>query len=371
MRRGAQQVRQFGIQAARFRLGRNLDRGDVTAHGGVTLGHLVPVGKAVRPLQRAYRALLDHGGIQATDAEPAPPEVARRHQSPVTERPLCVRGVANRVRTIMHNTSALLGRLKFLGLDADEATLYIELLRQPMTPLRLSRRTGVERTKVYRLISNLEKRSLVTRRTDDSGVSLVAADPSTLEVALVAREETLKRQRSAFNELLPALQDLQAQEDSLINIRTYEGQEGMRQMAWHDLQRRSSLLVMGGGLLEEMTGSSRWAERYRQRAAELGQPIRCLCNEPENDVPTSTKSMRYLELYSSRMVPREVLDLDYNQITIYDDTVAVYHWRENQKVGIEVINTFYAQTMRQLFEMGWQWSGSPSSETTVRDTHQD
>jgi hypothetical protein len=41
------------------------------------------------------------------------------------------------------------------------------------------------------------------------------------------------------------------------------------------------------------------------------------------------------------------------QIAIYNDTVSVYHWRDDQKVGSETINKAYADTMRQMFESYW------------------
>src|SRR5688500_4466321 len=91
--------------------------------------------------------------------------------------------------TIMDISNTILEKLYRLGLQSGEAKLYVELLKSPTTHLRLAHATGINRTKVYRLIADLEKRSLVTRRTDDRGTFLVAADPATLEVEVVSQEE--------------------------------------------------------------------------------------------------------------------------------------------------------------------------------------
>jgi hypothetical protein len=43
-----------------------------------------------------------------------------------------------------------------------------------------------------------------------------------------------------------------------------------------------------------------------------------------------------------------------HQVSIYNDTVATYCWRHEQKVGFEVINHSYAMMMRQMFEQYWK-----------------
>src|SRR5688572_15870670 len=106
---------------------------------------------------------------------------------------------------MMNNKDTIVEQLRTLGLSRDEAKLYLELLRGPSTHLKLAHATGINRTKVYRLADDLEKKSLITKRTDDRGTFLVAADPSTLGVELTTQEEKLENQRAAFEALLPVL----------------------------------------------------------------------------------------------------------------------------------------------------------------------
>jgi sugar-specific transcriptional regulator TrmB len=78
------------------------------------------------------------------------------------------------------------------GLTHDEAVVYVELLRAPNTHLQLSRNTSIARTKIYRLVESLERRSLVARRTDERGTYLIASDPATLQIDIALREAELK-----------------------------------------------------------------------------------------------------------------------------------------------------------------------------------
>lgn len=256
---------------------------------------------------------------------------------------------------MMNITDNIVAQLRSLGLSTDEARLYIELLKEPSTHLRLAHATGINRTKVYRLASDLEKRSLVTRRTDDRGTFLVAADPATLEVELATREEKLKSQRSAFNQLMPVLEQVKAKEASGFIVHAYEGAEGFKQMLWHELKTKNEEVIFGSGTIEDLVSDRAWAEKHRTMTVEAGYTIRELLNSGDKNEPF-TLNEKFMARYTHRLIPREILHLQ-NQIAIYNDTVATYHWRNGQKVGIEIINQAQADTMRQIFEHYWQLAG--------------
>lgn len=256
------------------------------------------------------------------------------------------------------NKDTLIAKLRALNLTGEEAKLYLELLKEPATHLRLSHITGINRTKVYRLIENLEKRSLVARRVDDRGAFLVAADPATLEVELVAREEKLKQQRTMLTQLLPTLSALQIEDSHSFVIRTYEGVEGFKQMVWHELKTKGELVFFGDGELEEFIPHHRWTAKHRELSVEAGYKIRGLINSHDlkKRIYSFSKNLDYMKNYSNRPIAKEVLLLDH-QTVIYNNTVAIYHWRQDQKVGIEIINKSIATMLRQMFEHYWELAG--------------
>jgi len=246
----------------------------------------------------------------------------------------------------------LVEQLRTLGLQTDEARIYIELLKEPSTHLRLAHATGINRTKVYRLASDLEKRSLVTRRTDDRGTFLVASDPAGLEIEVTNREETLKEQRAALAQLLPALEAVQTKGKSGFVVQAYEGREGFKQMLWHELKTKGENLIFGSGTIDDLVSEGHWAEKHRELTVKASYTIRELMNPGDKDKPF-TLNDEFMERYVHRRIPCETLRFE-NQVSIYNDTVATYHWRNNQKVGFEVIDAAYANMMRQLFEHYWQ-----------------
>ena len=254
----------------------------------------------------------------------------------------------------MLNNKDTVSYLQALNLSREEAKLYMELLKAPSSHLELARATGINRTKVYRLADQLEKRSLIATRTDDRGTLLEAADPSTLEVELVTREETLKTQRSIFNQVLPNLQALKSQASSPLNfsVQTYEGIEGFKQMLWHELKATGEVLIFGSGAIEDLVQSKRWAEKHRAMTVEAGYTVRELLNPDKKD-ENFTKNQDFLKQYNKRSLPADVLLMDH-QIVIYNDTVATYCWQDEQKVGVEITNKTNATMTRQMFEHYWQ-----------------
>lgn len=241
--------------------------------------------------------------------------------------------------------------LKALGLSQDEASIYLALLREPSNHLRLSRELGIARTKVYRLAEQLEKRSLIVRRTDDRGTFLIAADPATLEVTLVTQEQALRQRRATLMQAMPLLEALRTGDAHLFEIRTYEGIEGLKQMCWHELRTKGELLALGGQTVEDLIDDHRWAEKHRTLTAEAGYRIREILT-PDINLPGFTDNLHFMQRYEYRQLPQSTLNA-YEQMVIYNDTVSVYHWRERQKVGVEIISKSYANTMRQVFEHYW------------------
>jgi len=243
--------------------------------------------------------------------------------------------------------------LREMRLSTDEAKVYLELLKSPNTHLKLAHATGINRTKIYRLADQLEKRSLITTRTDDRGTFLVAADAATLEADLVVQEEKVKDQRAAFEALVPLLTSVKTGDASQFIVHTYDGEEGFKQMLWHELKTKREALIFGSGTIEDLVSNRRWAEKHRALTVQTDYKVREVLN-PGGKSPAFTLNEEFLkDHYYARLISPDIIKFD-QQIVIYNDTVAIYSRHDQQKVGIEVINAAYANTMRQIFEHYWQ-----------------
>ncbi len=258
----------------------------------------------------------------------------------------------------------MLEKLGTLGLTRDQAKVYLGLYRNPSTHLQLSRDTGVNRTKVYRIIDELEKRGLVARRTDDRGAFIVACDITELEVRLIQQEERLKKQRFILQGLASDLNALKDESASFF-VQTYEGATGYKQMCWHELRTKGVLLSFGNGTIEEESSDSSWAGHHRERQIEAGYKTIEVTNYNYGENGTEAFTAQALlkaGLYEHRRLSPDILAFD-GQTIIYNDTVAIYHWKHERKVGLEIISKSYANMMRDIFYHYWELS-DPVPPTT-------
>lgn len=258
---------------------------------------------------------------------------------------------------MLNNKNDILFNLKRLSLSGDECKVYLVLLESPMSHLEIARKTGVNRTKVYRLADDLIKRGLITEKISDEGRELAANDPSNLEITLTTAEEKLKSQRQILSQTLPSLQTLFAQGKQSLDtdfvVNTYEGTDGFKQMLWNELKTKGEILIFGYGSLQDLVTSQRWAEKHRAKTLEAGYKIHEILN-PGTKREDFTANTEYLEkIYSKRYISPDILPLS-QQVCIYNNTVSIYNWRNDQKVGTEIINKSYADMQRAIFEHYWQ-----------------
>ncbi|MFO0971087.1 MAG: helix-turn-helix domain-containing protein [Candidatus Saccharimonadales bacterium] len=258
---------------------------------------------------------------------------------------------------MLNNKNNVLLQLYRLGLSADEGKVYLALLEQPLSHLEIARKTGVNRTKVYRIADELIKRGLVAENQDETGRQLAANDPANLEIVLKTEEEAVERKKSVLKTALPDLQslymlgDLPGEIDFEVN--TYEGVDGFKQMLWNELRTEGEILIFGNGTIQDLVNSPRWAEKHREKTLEAGYKIREILN-PDGKPNEFTKNKAFMEQsYQRRYVAADILPLAH-QLCIYNNTVAIYHWRKNKKVGAEIINKSFADMQRSIFENYWK-----------------
>lgn len=252
--------------------------------------------------------------------------------------------------------------LQKLGLTQDEIEIYLALLHAPSAPLSLSRQTGIKRTKIYSLLDSLEKRSLIARQTDERGTYFVVTETTNLGIELSEREIQLKEQQRTFHQIMPMLDALRGAGGSQpFVVRTYENTEGLKQMLWHELKARGELLSFGGGDIEELIPDPAWAAKQRERVVKAGYRVREIINS-ETDLPTNIENHGYLQLYNCRGISAQIVSLE-DQIIIYNDTVAIYNWRHDYKVGVEIISKTFANTMRSTFEYFWKLTEPTNSRS--------
>jgi sugar-specific transcriptional regulator TrmB len=253
----------------------------------------------------------------------------------------------------VNENDVVMSDLRTLGLRTREATIYLELSHKPATHAALSLATGINRTTLYRMVSSLEKRGLITQTFDGTGKLLVAADPSTLEVEVVDQEQRAKQQRTALGKVLPTLETIRQGHNSAdFTIQTYEGTEGFKRMLWHELKAEGECLCITLGTLEDLVLDHRWAERHRQKTIDAGYAVREIANSEDFSMDFTQNALFLERTYRVRVLPRQLFPVGH-LTAIYNNTVAIYNVHQGGRVGLEIISKTYAETMRTVFNHYW------------------
>jgi sugar-specific transcriptional regulator TrmB len=249
----------------------------------------------------------------------------------------------------MVNRTDILKQLQLLGLSTVEATLYGQLLRAPLSRLELSRITGINRTKVYRVIDELIARGIVEERSDQSGTKLAATPVDSFERIIKEEEGRLEARRAALKELQEFVID--PQPVGKVGVRIYKGREGLRQQLWNELRGnpREILILSKGDSLNEPFGRL-FSERFRAELVRRGIKQRALQNEP--DCPGEF-GREYLEHFKVQTLSREQLNIS-REMTVLKDRINIYSWSDDTYFGVEIVDRIVAGMFKQIFEGYWE-----------------
>ena len=252
--------------------------------------------------------------------------------------------------------------LNTLGFDPGEARLYLALVKSgPATLLAVSRNTGIERTRLYRLVDTLKEKGLVEEIPVARHRTIQAASLSTLE--MMVKETRFKSQllTKSFPAFMRSLQSL-VPTISQNNVVFYHGREGIRQMTWHLLRTQGIYRTYSYRFWEEMTGKKFVLDLNREMV-KMKLKVRDLFSDqyfaykadwvkvhggkPEGD----------WSFWRSKYICEKILKIDQN-IDVYNNVVAYYHWQGDETFGVEIYNQRVADFHKQMYDIIWKMAKS-------------
>jgi hypothetical protein len=123
-----------------------------------------------------------------------------------------------------------------LGLDQEVADIYLALYSHgPQHIAALSRLSGVERTRIYRLIDTLLESNLIELDSNQTRGIIKAAPISNLRILINQRTEELKNLTDEL-ELMEQVLARNSLSYGHTRMQMFPGTEGLRQMILHELQ---------------------------------------------------------------------------------------------------------------------------------------
>ncbi len=262
-------------------------------------------------------------------------------------------------------TSITKSYLSKLGFD-EESILILESLftHDKQSVLELSRDTGIERTKVYRLIDELLKNGFV-----------VVVKGYKRNYYKIAPIEKFENEKDKFNKMANELVEDWAKfahtisslntKQNPTSVNYYRGVNGIKQVLWNELKAQDKLYSFTYRNLVEIVGLKffrEWEDEFEERGL-VCLDLRTQEFEKSDVVPAHRGYNRTWDQirYLPKNHPHMTLAVD-----IYNDTVVVYDWRDNDIFAVEIQNQKFADFMKVVFKSFWQQAKPAKWSTELR-----
>lgn len=236
------------------------------------------------------------------------------------------------------------------GLDKEQAEVYEALLKTGPAPARkISQATPYKRTLVYKILEDLGKLGLVARHDEAGKVSVFApAHPLKLKELAAKKEQQARDAQTALEGILGQLTSAFNLVSGQPGVEFFEGDEGVRKVAWDSLASKSEILSYIDN------------EAVNKYLPKLNQEYTAARNR-------LIIKKRMLTIDSAYIHSREK---DYNRATtdirlisgefpfatvmqIYDDKVSYITLGDKKMIGIIIADPHIAKMHRSLFEYTW------------------
>lgn len=243
--------------------------------------------------------------------------------------------------------------LQRLGFDQEASQVYIALTTSgPLTPLQISRATHIERTKLYRLIEDWKRQGLIEEQLAYKTRLLRACDIKSIRLILEEQKLKINTLEKTFNQFSQTITSLQ-RSISPTKILYYQGQEGLRQMAWNILQTKTRLYSYVYRSYQEALGQqffNNWAKEFIDKKVSFWE-----LRHPNFIKSVDLKHLQYKHLgpgYRWKVSPKSIKIT--HGMDIYNDLVAIYYWKNNELFGLEIYNKEIVEMQRSIFKTLWK-----------------
>jgi DNA-binding MarR family transcriptional regulator len=244
--------------------------------------------------------------------------------------------------------------LKDFVSDAAVSDIYAALLLHgPQTISALARTSGVERTRIYRSLHELQALQLVEIELHPHRQIIHAASITNLQNMVAAK-------RSALDILSTDIASFQKEYSvgagvaAATKVQFYKGTEGIEQMLWNQTKAGTVILSMLSENIQSHAGKAffeRWVDRCNQRGLQSRSLV--------DDSFLQAQKQWYgdvtghsLQKWSARKMPADISGIPH-RTTVYDNVTTYFSWQDGDPFGIEIYNQNIADNQRQYFELLW------------------
>jgi hypothetical protein len=242
-----------------------------------------------------------------------------------------------------------------LQLEPEIADIYLTLHAYgPQAISELSRNSGVERTRIYRLLGTMADLHLCETEIRYKRSVIKPTPADNLQMLIVSREQELRDLREELGGVQEFIKSKEVPPASTTRVQFYKGDAGLKQMFWNEARSQTENVSILYETMQMHTRSvffERWVRKCNERNMKFRSVV---CDHLLGSLRTwySTHQNERLNNWEGRYVPSSIFDVTHSMV-VYNDVVSYYNWRAGEIFGIEIYNKELATAQRQFFEMLW------------------
>lgn len=242
-----------------------------------------------------------------------------------------------------------------LGLTPEIAAIYTALRRHgPQAISELARTSGIERTRLYRLTSELENSNLIEVQLLYKRRIFHAAPISNIQILISKKEQELEQLQAELVTIDNVLSQ-PALTSPTTRVQFYQGIDGAKQMFWNQTKTHTNVVAILHEAMQHQTKRAffaRWVETMNQRGVNYRLIVDDHFIHDINKWYDQNQTDR-TKLRQTRHIAPNTFTISHATV-IYDDVVLNYDGHDKDMFGIEIHNSSIAQSQRQFFEILWQ-----------------
>ena len=246
--------------------------------------------------------------------------------------------------------------LKKSGFSDKEAKLYeLLLVYGQMGVHQLTEyEPKLKRTSMYAVLYDLRDRNLITQTIKGKKIQFKVNDPVYIKNYINDQQTSLHQAEGLIDAVMPELSELLKLTTDKPLVRVYEGVEGIKTI-YNDTLKEGKEILSFMGLYESHPQILRWLrDHYVKKRVTRKISARVLLASSQDSETLDYIKRGTSECRQTRMISKEKFPSRL-EFQIYGNKVSfANHNIKNAPVGIIIENKFIADTMRSLFNLGWE-----------------
>lgn len=254
----------------------------------------------------------------------------------------------------MYSNHKIIEDLAAFGISPEAALLYIELVSLGQVGvMELTRKSGIGRNVVYKLLDELTKHGLVSVAEKSYGKVYRAKQGEAFEAIIESRSAQVESMRSKLEGVAQGLLALSGEAKASSKIVHFEGLEGLEQVNWNLTKATKEFRVYEQSHVDEYLSPS-FAKKLRVRYAERNLTSYDLTNKKKIDSYTDQESQSYWQHNAHyRYIHPRQLAIHF-EMYIYDDVTTLLDYHSDKPHCIEIHNQALASMQKQIFDIVWK-----------------